>query len=330
MTADDVETGSKHNTAPQPPARAIWLPVGPALSWVAFGVAEDLWSERFYFGASVWPFLTPAEVAEWLRDMAQYGAAEPTSIPPYAIDLEPAIYRRAEALSPTRIADDSSVRTAAAQARQKLVDGLANATEQYRQIGSAAEGLRLALAKEEIKAFGWRGEWPSADEPRSIDRARAQIPPTVFAAPVTLTHRGLLPFIQGDLIEDGWTTLWHSIRIHADDLLKLRPAPEGSQLAGQYEPTQVAQSEQRSLSRTGRHRHKMFVPFVREMIRVADIDSLTDRRDERDPQEAVRAQMKAWLESNPDEDKPSDTTIRAWIAELWPTSAGPAGQPKKP
>jgi hypothetical protein len=330
MTTHSVETGSKDNTAQQTPARTVWLPVGPALSWVAFGVAEDLWSERFYFGASVWPFLTPAEVAEWLSEMAQYSVAEPTSVPPYAIDLEPAIYRRAEALSPTRIADNSSVRVAAAEALQKLVDGLVNATEQYRQIGSAAEGLRLALAKEEIKAFGWRGEWPSEDEPRSTDRARAQIPPTVFAAPVTLTHRGLLPFIKGDPIDDGWTTLWHGIRIHADDLLRLRPAPEGSQLAGQYETTRAAQSERRAPNRTGRYRHKMFVPFVREMIRVADVDSLTNRGDGRDPLEAVREHMKDWLGSNSDEDKPSDTTIRDWVDELWPTSAVPGDQPKKP
>ncbi len=330
MNTDNIETGSTNSTVPQTPARAVWLPVGPALSWVAFGVAEDLWSERFYFGASAWIFVTPADVVAWLDEVAKYGATEPASMVEYEINLMPAIFRRAEALSPARIANDSSIRAAAAEARQKLVDGLADATEQYRQIWNAAERLRLALAKEEIKAFGWRGEWPSEDEPRSTDRARAQIPPTVFAAPVTLMHRGLLPFIQGDLIDDGWTTLWHGIRIHADDLLKLRPAPEGSQLTRQYETTQVAQSERRAPNRTGRYRHKMFVPFVREMIRVADVDSLTDRRDERDPQEAVRAHMRAWLEENPDEDKPSETTIREWIAELWPTAAGPGDQPQKP
>lgn len=228
MNTDNIETGSTNNTVPQTPARAVWLPVGPALSWVAFGVAEDLWSERFYFGASAWIFVTPADVVAWLDEVAKYGATEPASMVEYEINLMPAIFRRAEALSPARIADDSSIRAAAAEARQKLVDGLADATEQHRQIWNAAERLRLALAKEEIKAFGWRGEWPSEDEPRSTDRARAQIPPTVFAAPVTLTHRGLLPFIQGDLIDDGWTTLWHGIRIHADDLLKLRPAPQGT------------------------------------------------------------------------------------------------------
>ncbi|MFM2150693.1 MAG: hypothetical protein RLZZ187_2999 [Pseudomonadota bacterium] len=324
MNTDDVETGSKNDTAPQPSARAIWLPVSPAISWVAFGAAEELWSEKFYFGASAWAFLTPADVVAWLDEVAKYGAAEPASIVEYEINLMPAIYRRAEAFSPARIADDNAIRAAAAEARQKLVDGLADATEQYRQIWNAAERLRLALAKEEIKAFGWRGEWPSEDEPRSTDRARTQIPPTVFAAPVTLTHRGLLPFIKGDPIDDGWTTLWHGIRIHADDLLKLRPAPQG---APSNIPYADSQAERPKGGKGGRPSHPVYKAFVKEMIRVADLDSLTEIGGEHDPKEEFRAHMRAWLRANFKDNMPGDTTIRGWVDELWPT---PQEHQKKP
>lgn len=315
MTSGRFNAGTDQ-TSVEPATPAIWLPVGPALSWVAFGVAEELWSEKFYFGASAWTFLTPADVVAWLDEVAKYGAAEPASIVEYEINLVPAIYRRAEALSPTRIADDRSVRAAAAEARQKLVDGLADATEQYRQIWNAAERLRLALAKEEIKAFGWSGEWPSEDEPRSTDRARTQIPPAVFAAPVTLTHRGLLPFIKGDPIDDGWTTLWHGIRIHADDLLKLRPAPQGALANIAYADSQM---ERPKSSKGGRPPHPLYKAFVKEMIRVAEIDGLTESRTGKDPKDEFRARMRTWRRENFADSELGGTTLRDWVDELWPT-----------
>lgn len=323
MTSGQFNAGTDEASV-RPAIPAIWLPVGPAISWVAFGVAEELWSDRFYFGASAWTFLTPADVVAWLEEVTKYGAAEPASIVDYEINLMPTIYRRAEALSPTRIADDNSVRAAAAEARQKLVDGLADATEQYRQIWNAAERLRLALAKEEIKAFGWSDEWPSEDEPRSTDRARTQIPPTVFAAPVTLTHRGLLPFIKGDPIDDGWTTLWHSIRIHADDLLKLRPAPQGALANIPYAESQM---ERPKGGKVGRPPHPAYKKFVKEMIRVADLDGLAQSHDGQDPKDEFRARMKEWLKANFADNMPGDTTIREWVHDLWPT---PQEHPKKP
>jgi len=323
MTSGQFSAGTDQ-TSVEPAAPAIWLPVSPAISWVAFGVAEELWSEKFYFGASAWTFVTPADVVAWLDEVAKYGATEPASIVEYESNLMPAIYRRAEALSPSHIANDTSIRAAAAEARQKLVDGLADATGQYRQIWNAAERLRLALAKEEIKAFGWRGEWPSEDEPRSNDRARAQIPPTVFAAPVTLTHRGLLPFIKGDPIDDGWTTLWHGIRIHADDLLKLRPAPQGALANILYADSQP---ERPKGGKGGRPSHPVYKAFVKEMIRVADLDSLTEIGGEQDPKEEFRAHMRAWLRANVKDNMPGDTTLRDWVDDLWPT---PQEQPKKP
>jgi hypothetical protein len=302
------------------PISATWLSLGQALAWVAFQSTETDWNEKFYFGAAAWPFATPAEVMEWLKDVEAYGDpwdARPAifygSLPGYLVQ---------HAAQP---GTEDAYKQAAKTMRTKLTDEWDRVTEQYASIRDASESLRRALAKNDgtIKAFGWRGDAPSADEPRSTDFPRIQIPAGVCAGPITVSPYGLLPFVPGDLIDDGWTTLWHGVLIQKDELLARWPSPNENTnppIFQQQAPTPRAKDQ------GGRSRHKQFIPFVREMVRRANsIDGLGEDRDE------FKKEMLDWVLGLADADTPSDTSVSDWIKELWPSpEAAPETSSKKP
>ena len=302
------------------PISATWLSLGQALAWVAFQSTETDWNEKFYFGAAAWPFVTPAEVMDWLKDVEAYGD-------PW--DARPAIfygglpgYLVHHAAQP---GTEDAYKQAAKAIRTKLTDEWDRVTERYASIRDASESLRRALAKNDsnIKAFGWRGDAPSADEPRSTEFPRIQIPADVCAAPITLSQYGLLPFVPGDLIDDAWTTLWHGVLLHIDDVLNLNPPAKDAPSPPVFEPQPQAT---KAIDRGGRSRHPYYIPFVREMVRRANLpDGLGDDRPE------FTNAMLDWVAKTVLTGGPSETVVRDWIKELWPPRATRSEtSPKRP
>ena len=300
------------------PISATWLSLGQALAWVAFQSTETDWNEKFYFGAAAWPFVTPAEVMDWLKDVEAYGDpwdARPAifygGLPGYLVQHS------------AQAGTEDAYKQAAKAIRTKLTDEWDRVTERYASIRDASECLRRALAKNDgtIKAFGWRGDAPSADEPRSTDFPRVQIPAGVCAGPMTVSQYGLLPFVPGDLIDDGWTTSWHGVLLHVDDVLRLNSPAKDAPSPPVFEPQPHAT---KAIDRGGRSRHKYYIPFVQEMMRRANLQGgLGDDRPK------FTDAMLDWVDETFFTGAPADTAVREWVKELWPSpEARPETSPK--
>ena len=302
--------------APEEAATTIvpagWVPLGPALAWIGFGSAEADWDERYYFGASHWAFAKPERVAAWLDEVAISGDTLQGSFAFFGSGLGAHVRSyacRKQNLDARRRADGPAIRAAASELRDKLNAGIDVASRHHDSLALASDTLRRAVVAGSVSAYGWPGEPRTDDEPRMTEVPRARIPPDVCAAPITITQHGLLPFVPGDWIEDGWSTLWHGVLIPAEDLLKLRPAPTAGTSTTPYQPPAPKRP---APSRGGRPPHPLFKPFAREMVRRADLDGLEEDRS------AFTKLMTDWAANEFDNDTPGDTTIRDWVAELWP------------
>jgi hypothetical protein len=234
---------------------AQWMPVAPTIAWLAFGSAEDDWDTRFYFGASIWYAAEPSRIVEWLSEIEKDGEFPDGMWPEELSSLERHVTNKAaqnkdfqeamrlakqkreaenneaKAVGQAKPAVSTSLpvllathlRETAAQIRGELEGMLSQAREQCEAIWAASDKLRRSIADGEIKAFGLRVNGPDFMNRHEASSPRERVPADVFAAPITITQRGLLPFVQGDGSFGYIAALWSDLIFDSADILKLRP-----------------------------------------------------------------------------------------------------------
>jgi hypothetical protein len=193
---------------------AGWIPVGGAIAWVGFAnaVRKELWDSQLALGLSLWPWFLPHTVLQRLGEAAEKGATGSwyteerirghrsylvgalrlMSIRRIGaagpISLQTAQTAQFDPLEPELRAEAVRCRDAWDQMRSAISAAFLRAT-------LASDAIRLSVAEGRLAAYGV----PTAREGAELDvMPREAIPPSVFAAPVTLTPDGLYPFTPED------------------------------------------------------------------------------------------------------------------------------------
>ena len=221
---------------------AGWLPVDQALSWIAFRSLAPDWDIAFYFGASNWFSQTPYEALEHLRQIVAEPPGSLFRTTRYGPDFEDRVCTVAAALG--LHGDDgpadpqtTSIDGVTAQLIDHLSAHLQDARAQHDRLKQAAEMLRLAIASDELAAYGWKGELPiPSDLIASIADARERIPAGACAGPVTVTGMGILPVANDEVRQVVVTPAWSGIMMRADDVVRLWPSTSTSLDSAGVEP----------------------------------------------------------------------------------------------
>lgn len=277
LASADITPGTPANGTPKLRERVIpegWVALDAALAWVAFGTAARIDDAAGYVGASDWPFCTPDALVSALR-AAEPGAFKNLGRASLNHSTYWSIWSAAKGSAQHPTADDLA--KACANAADALVANLPQAREHHATLARAAHRLRRAIALEGLPAYGWRADRDAeAEHWIFIGSARERIPVELCAGPVTLVNDSIIPIIQGDLPEDGFARLWHSVVIDADDLLGKFPVPDDGAPTVAYRPSP---SERNQRDAGGRPEIHDWKPFQDEIIRklFLDGDDITKR-----------------------------------------------------
>jgi len=320
---------------------AFWMPVDPILAWLAFGSAETDLDTAYYFGASIWHAANPDHIVEWLAEIKETGEFAYDPAYPELLELEGGVMSRAartasyqtalaeakkknaeekakaEAAGDPKIAARISlpgvktvyVREAASELLEELETDLPEATSKQSALWNASETLRRAIAKGDIKAFGWRGHGPDFSDQHKPIPLRERIPDDLFAAPITITGRGLLSFALGD---GGFGTPEvprSGVLCDSFDVLKIKPIPDDDSVKVEYSlPRQEKQKP--PLNGLGRPPREDWKQFHQELIRYLVVEEAAPSRTK------TRRYMKEWADANMGETPPSDKSIEREIDKL--------------
>jgi hypothetical protein len=333
---------------------ALWMPVAPAIAWLAFGSAEDDLDAAYYFGASIWYAAEPDRIADWLAEIEDAGAFQ-HDIWPQAFSLlerrvtnraaqtasfqaamagtkhkRAAEKARAAALGnpklavsiPTPKLTSDHYKEAATQLLEELEACLPDAASQHSALWNASEMLRRAVANGEIRAFGWRGHGPDFSDQHNPLPLRERIPDDLFAAPVTLTQHGLLSFARGDGSFGNYEVLWSHLLFDSAEILKIKPEPADGRPSVPYERV----SPDLPPDRGGRNPAHDWSPFFDECRRYLKEKGL-DPADETD-RRRVRHHMRIWakdaMKPKPDPKTINTKTKRIFEAAI-PAAPGKNG-----
>lgn len=309
LASADITPGTPANGTPKLRERVIpegWVALDAALAWVAFFTAAHIDDAAGYVGASDWPFCTPDALVSALRAV-EPGAFKNLGRAGLNHGTYWSIWSAAKGSAQNPTADDLA--RACAHAADGLVANLPQARDHHAKLARAAHRLRRAIAIDGLSAYGWRADSDvEAETWIFIGSARERIPAELCAAPVTLVHDGIIPTIQGDLPEDGFARLWHSVVIDADDLLGRFPVPNDGAPAVAYRPTPSEGKQRGAGGHPVMHNWKLFQD---EIMRRLYHDGGTMNREE------FNQVMKKWAKSAMPKTPNGDTIVRK-INELVP------------
>jgi hypothetical protein len=193
---------------------AGWIPVGEAIAWVGFANAarKELWDSQLALGLSLWPWILPHTVLQRLSETAEKGALgswyTEERIRGHRSYLVGALrlmsIRRVGAAGPISLKAaqtaqfdpyEPELRAEAARCRDAWDQMRPAISAAFLQATLASDAVRLSIAEGRLAAYGV----PTGREDVELDvTPREAIPPSIFAAPMTLTFDGLYPFTPED------------------------------------------------------------------------------------------------------------------------------------
>jgi hypothetical protein len=318
---------------------AQWMPVAPAIAWLAFGSAEDDLDAAYYFGASIWHAAEPDDIAEWLAEIEDGGE--------FPVDIRCIEFTLLERRVIDRAAQTASFLTAMAEVSQKRAEEKARAAAlgnpklavsipspeltadhykeaatqlleeleacqsvaatQHAALWNASETLRRAVANGEIRAFGWRGHGPDFSDQTKPLPLRERIPDDLFAAPVTITQHGLLSFARGDGTFGNYEVLWSYLLIDSEELLRVHPYVPDDRPSVVYTPP--VPEFKRDIG--GIDAYYDWLPFEEECRKY--LQSLSAKPAGRDPKRQLKTHMRWWaknkMEPKNDDTRPTRRTV---------------------
>lgn len=320
---------------------ALWMPVAPTLTWLAFGSAETDVDTAHYFGASIWHAAEPDRIVEWLADIEDAGAFPRDDWPKEFALLEQRVTNRAaqtasfqaamaeakqkraeekaraEALgnpkptpsTPWPKLTEAHLKKAATQLLERLEACLSDAASKHAALWAASETLRRAIANGEVRAYGWRGHGPDFSDQHKPLPLRERIPADLCAAPVTITQHGLLSFARGDGSFGNYHVLWSELLFDSVEILKIKPEPADGRTSVPYE--EVPHELQRDLG--GIDARHEWQAFNDECLRrwQERCTTMNVQRAIRD----LRKQMQVWTRDNMTK-PPHTDTVRHRVTKL--------------
>ena len=291
---------------------ALWMPVAPTLAWLAFGSAETDLDAAYYFGASIWHAAEPDRIVEWLSEIKDSGdlpggnwSEDFVYIHQFFIDKvieiaspEALGNAKADGIIKMPEVNEAHFKQGATELLEELQAHLPIAKSQHTSFWNASETLRRAIANGEVRAFGHLGDvfdYDDQDEPLPL---RERIPDALFAAPVTVTQRGLLSFARGDDSYGNHNVLWSDLLFDSAEILKIKPEPADGSPSTSYKRV----APDLAVDRGGRNPEHDWAPFLDECCRYLQegghdpADEIAKRK--------VRAHMRWWakrsMEPTPD------------------------------
>jgi hypothetical protein len=177
---------------------AGWVTVGEAIAWVGFAQAVPVqrWDAELALGLSLWPWHRPFVVKQRLRRLAETGVLGDL---PYTKEQTPGhrswlvgalrelgMHRRMVVEGPITSESPDHVLRAEAAHRKDTWAGpeMAKVSAAFLTSTLASDALRRSVAEGSVAAFGVQ----TACNGKDADLApREAIPPSLCAAPVTLT-----------------------------------------------------------------------------------------------------------------------------------------------
>jgi len=318
---------------------ALWMPVAPAIAWLAFGSAEDDLDAAYYFGASIWYAAEPDRIADWLAEIEDAGA--------FQHDIWPQEFSLLERRVTSRAAQTASFQAAMADTKQKRAEEKARAAAlgnpklavsipspeltadhykeaatqlleeleacqsvaatQHSALWNASETLRLAVANGEVRAFGWRGGGPDFSDQNKPLPLRERIPDDLFAAPVTITQHGLLSFARDDGSFGNYEVLWSELLFASAQIIKIKPEPADGRPSVAYK--EVAPDLPTDLG--GIDAYYDWLPFEEECRQY--FQSLSAKPSGGDPKRLLKKHMRWWaknkMEPKNDDTRPTRRTV---------------------
>ena len=328
------------------PNRGFIAPAS-ALSWIAFGSAlpEYIWDKALYPGASLWPWLRPDNLKMYLQRLSRGddGGRPPPQMlidalerrVPWEQRVPQATYQAEKAAGAgprvrdrLPVASAEQMKTAAAEWNAELDTARIRPDVAADALDGASSTLRRAARQGEIAVFIYletlEDEKRAWVEGRGANQNRImRVPAARFDEPLFFSSDGfalageeLEYIVLGSNPSPSPRNLHFPAALDGSEVWERWPNPDPQRVwtVPDSAPTLSPPANKESAPRRagGRPPHKARDTFIRELIRLANLpDGLPDSTE-------LFHHMVRWCESELEENAPTETTVRQWLADLRP------------